>query len=318
MRTRNILIIVGLALSVIGIVICVCSFMLFRFSASDLSTVKFVTNTYDVNGNFRDISIDGDREDIYVKTSEDGKCKVVCYEDEKEPHNVRVEGSTLAIDKIEKNHGLNIGVWTEKPVITVYMPAGEYGRLNVDSDTGDLDVPADFTFESMEVKLDTGDVNSFASVHGKTGIRTDTGDISLSGITMDALSLSTDTGRISIENVDCRTDIEIKEDTGKVYMTNVKCDNLSSKGNTGDISMSGVMVAGNINITRDTGDISFDSCDADTLSIKTSTGKVTGTLLSEKMFSTKSSTGKISVPEDGNGGKCEIHTGTGDIKIKIK
>ena len=52
--------------------------------------------------------------------------------------------------------------------------------------------------------------------------------------------------------------------------------------------------------------------------IKTSTGDVEGTLLSEKIFSIHTSTGKVKVPNTNNGGTCEIKTSTGDIEIQIK
>ena len=47
------------------------------------------------------------------------------------------------------------------------------------------------------------------------------------------------------------------------------------------------------------------------------TGDVTGTLLTEKTFSTDTSTGDVSVPNPSSGGKCEIKTSTGDITISI-
>jgi DUF4097 and DUF4098 domain-containing protein YvlB len=51
--------------------------------------------------------------------------------------------------------------------------------------------------------------------------------------------------------------------------------------------------------------------------IETTTGSVTGTLISEKQFCTETSTGKVNVPPSGNGGRCEIETGTGNIRIEI-
>ena len=44
----------------------------------------------------------------------------------------------------------------------------------------------------------------------------------------------------------------------------------------------------------------FENSDAAQISIKTSTGDVTGTLLSEKVFITETSTGNISVPKNDN------------------
>ena len=42
-----------------------------------------------------------------------------------------------------------------------------------------------------------------------------------------------------------------------------------------------------------------------------------GSLLSDKVFITETDTGNVNIPKTTDGGKCEIKTDTGDIKIKI-
>ena len=44
---------------------------------------------------------------------------------------------------------------------------------------------------------------------------------------------------------------------------------------------------------------------------------MTGTLRSEKVFLVESDTGSIEVPKTTTGGRCEIRTDTGDIRIDI-
>jgi len=41
-------------------------------------------------------------------------------------------------------------------------------------------------------------------------------------------------------------------------------------------------------------------------------------LLTDKVFITKTDTGSINVPDSITGGRCEIKTDTGDIKITVK
>ena len=62
----------------------------------------------------------------------------------------------------------------------------------------------------------------------------------------------------------------------------------------------------------------MEKSDAATLSIKTDTGDVTGTLLTEKTFDAKASTGDVDVPKTTAGGVCKIRTDTGDICINIE
>ena len=69
-------------------------------------------------------------------------------------------------------------------------------------------------------------------------------------------------------------------------------------------------------IERSTGNVKFDRSDAAEIFVKTNTGNVTGSLLTDKVFTTQTDTGDVSVPKTVTGGRCEIKTDTGDIKIK--
>ncbi|MBQ3486933.1 MAG: AbgT family transporter, partial [Clostridia bacterium] len=44
---------------------------------------------------------------------------------------------------------------------------------------------------------------------------------------------------------------------------------------------------------------------------------ILGTILTDKVFSAHSSTGKVSVPATAAGGRCEAETSTGDIRLSI-
>ena len=82
--------------------------------------------------------------------------------------------------------------------------------------------------------------------------------------------------------------------------------------------MKDVTAVEKISIQRSTGDVLLDSCDSYEFMIETDTGDVTGSLLSGKIFLARTDTGKVDVPDSTAGGKCEIYTDTGDIKITIK
>ena len=76
--------------------------------------------------------------------------------------------------------------------------------------------------------------------------------------------------------------------------------------------------SGEFNLERNTGDIEFHGCDAETIYVETDTGDVTGTLLTDKVFITETDTGSVDVPKSVSGGRCEISTDTGDIRIEIQ
>ena len=296
MHNQTKLIAAAIALLFVGASICVKSLASVNFDFKALNASTYVTNTYEIKENFENIKIQVDTDQIVFAPSEDGKCSVVCYEDEKEPHRIGVSGKTLSIERM---HGrrLQIGLFTDSPRITVYLPEKAWGTLHIDSDTGDVDIPKDFTFESIYAELDTGDLRVSASAEGSVRLKTDTGHIELSDMKAEDITVTTDTGKCSLKNL--------------------RCDNLISSGDTGDLNMSGVVSSGEWNIRRSTGDVRFEDCDAETITIRTNTGDVTGTLLTEKVFLTKTDTGKTDVPKTVTGGKCDITTSTGDIRIDI-
>ncbi len=319
MRNAGKWIIAAVVLLVLGLVVCGAALGMLGFNFKNLGTVKYVTKTYDAPADFRNIRIDAYTEDIAFVLSDDGKCSVVCREEENDPTDVSVQGDTLTIGK-KARHGwtfMNIGVVTETPSITVYLPGSEYAALTVDADTGDVEIPEDFSFESINVSLDTGDVRCLAPAEGDIAIETSTGHISVSDLTAAGMRLTTDTGRVELSKADIKGSLEIRVSTGRVTLEDVTCSDFTSDGDTGRLIMTNVVMPGSLRLERSTGNIELNGCDAGSIIIKTDTGDVSGTLLTEKVFITESDTGKIDVPHTVTGGTCEISTDTGNITIKM-
>ena len=256
-------IITAIVLLVTGIVICGVSFGVLGFDLGKLSTVTYVTNTYDVSEKFQNISIDGDTENIKFVFSEEEKCRVVCFEEENDLHTVGVEDQTLTIEKKNrKGFWWNVSIATESPSITVYLPEKVYKELSIESDTGDVEIPKEFSFDTINVNLDTGDMSCLASAEGDIRVRTDTGHITIADVTASGMLLSSDTGKMELSDVKISGDLEIQEHTGKVVLENVKCRNFTSDGDTGSLVMTNVTASGEFNLERNTGDIEFHGCDA--------------------------------------------------------
>ena len=200
-----------------GVLFCTISSAILGFNLKKLGFAKYVSNTYKISETFENINILGDTENISFVLAEDGNCKVVCSEDEKNPHDVRVENNTLMIDRTSNSKlQLNIGISTESPEIIVYLPQKEYEILTIDTDTGDIMIPKDFSFESMNIQLDTGDISNQASANESICIKTDTGDITVSDVSAVDMKLTSDTGRMEISNIVLTGNFDLSEETGKV------------------------------------------------------------------------------------------------------
>ena len=285
---------------------------------SKMSTQKMLTNTYEVNEDFDSISITGSTEDILFAASSDGKCRVVCTENEKRLHTVKVEDGTLKIVENDTSSWIdNIGFSFESSKTTLYLPKNDYAKLNVNVSTGDVTVPNDFHFTETEIKASTGDVSFSASVEGRLKISLSTGDITLDGKSAGSVELEVSTGKIKMSSVAVAGDVKFNVSTGDSVLDGVNCVNLITDGSTGDVTFKNVIASGRLSATRSTGKIKFDHSDAAEITVNTSSGDVTGTLLTGKIFTAKASSGDVDVPESEAGGKCKITTSSGDIQIEI-
>lgn len=285
---------------------------------TQLSTDPYETIQHDVTEDFRNISITGDTEDVVFVPSEDGRVSVVSHEQKNLRCRVEVRDGTLFIEWEDTRKWYeHVGISFGSSKVTVFLPQGEYGWFYLKSSTGDLEIPADFAFESMEIIHSTGDMTNRASVSGAMKITADTGDIRLESLSAASLDLSVSTGHITVSDVSCAGAVSIRVTTGKSNLTDLTCQSLTSSGDTGDLTMTNVLIAQSLSVVRDTGDVRFNGCDAAELDVKTSTGDVSGTLLSDKIFLCSSSTGDIKVPETLTGGKCKVETSTGDIRLTV-
>lgn len=281
-------------------------------------TRNLVANTYDVDEGFQNIAIDVDVDKIELILADDGTCKVVCTEEDDAPHNVLVEEDTLTIEANPKRtETRHVEILTGNPKIEVYLPKDRYGTLSVRDDTGGIDLPEDISFDTINVTLDTGDASCRASAAETIDIRTGAGTIAVVGISAGGLTLASDMGQIDVSDAVVSGEVNVREGAGAVALENVTCENLSAKGDTGSMIMTNVIASGTLRIEQDAGDIELKGCDAEEIHARTDTGSVRGTVLSDKVFVTKTETGSVSVPQTTGGGRCEITTGAGDISFEV-
>ncbi|MBE6590166.1 MAG: DUF4097 domain-containing protein [Ruminococcaceae bacterium] len=318
-KAAKIWLVIAAFLVLIGCILLGGAMAMVDWDLTKLSTNKYETNDYEINECYKSISVITDTADVVFVASENSKCYVSCYEQQNARHSVTVKDGTLFIELVDTRKWYEyIGINFKSPKITVYIPAGEYGALSVRSSTGDVEIPKDFKFSGIEVSESTGDVTCYAAASGDVKIKTTTGNIHVEGSSLDSLALSVSTGNVTVSDVTCKADVSVGVSTGKAVLNNVSCKHLTSTGSTGDISLNHVIAAEKISVKRATGDVKLIGSDAAEIFVETDTGSVTGTVLSEKAFIARTDTGTVDVPKTANGGRCEITTDTGDIRIDIQ
>ena len=316
-KTTKVWLIAASSLVLIGGILFVIMMSTLGWDFTKLSTTKYETNTYDLNDAFDSISFKTDTADIVFALSDDGKCKVECYEDESQKHSVAVENNMLVVGTEPRPWYGYIGTAFDSSKITVYLPKTDYTSLLLDEHTGDIEIPKDFRFDNVGISVSTGSVHFCASVSEKLKIITSTGAIRIENISVGTLDLKVTTGKITVSGVTCREDVTVGVSTGITQLTDITCKNVISNGSTGYICLNHVIASEKFSIERSTGKVKFEGSDAAEIFVKTNTGNVSGNLLSEKIFFAKSHTGRVNVPESVSGGRCEITTDTGNIEMTI-
>lgn len=317
-KAKIAVIIIAVIMVVVGCTIAFYGISSIDFNFDKLSTNDAVPKEYTAEGGFDRIYVDSILSEIKLVSSEDDSCRVMYTDTHKLIVNVSVEGGELkVVQKDERKWYEKIGIFTAKTEIVVYLPKEKYESLSVSNTVGDVSVQSGFIFGSASVDTTTGDVEFYASVKGRLNASTTTGDIEIYGKNVSDVYVESTTGDIELSGVTVANDIHLSATTGKVTVSNVTCRQIIAETTTGRVSLDDVVASGMMKLNTSTGSVRLDLCDASDIYIETSTGSVTGTLLSEKQFFTESGTGKVNVPPSGNGGRCEIETGTGSIRIEI-
>ena len=256
--------------------IMICTMMLTMVSCGNHK----ITKEQEVEGTFENISISANKEaNITIEPSPDGKVKVVAVTHKKVNCDAKIEGTTLFVNIEDPRNWFGRVLEFHSPKVTVYIPAGEYVKLQIDTTTGNTNVSSAFSFETISIEGTTGNITCNASAKNSIDIRNTTGDVTLNNVTTNTLNIKITTGKIALNNV---------------------------------------ITSGKMSLKTTTGNIRFNGCDGAEIYATATTGSIKGTLLSPKIFLTSSRTGKVNVPHTASGGICDLSTTTGKIDISIK
>ena len=260
---NKIWIIVAIVLIAVGAIVFCTAMTAIKWDFRQLSTTEFITNSYNLDQSFSNISLNVGEASVILLPSEDNKASVVVLEDKNAPFTVSVEDGTLMIGQNEEIKWYDmIGIHFQSPEITLTLPQSEYRVLTVKLSTGHVEIPEGFRFESIDISASTGDVVCRSSATGDINVKLSTGDILLDNVSASTLGLSTTTGRINASGLTCAGELFTGASTGKVCLTDVNCGSLISTGDTGDLSLKNVIAAQKFSIERTTGAVTLDRCDA--------------------------------------------------------
>ena len=315
---KTLLMVAGI-LTIAGLGIFITVWAVNDFEIDKINTYEYTTNTYQIEEEFTDVAIDVEISNISLIKAEEDQVKIVCNESKRTKYNISVANNTLMIEtknSYKWSSFFNFGAW-KKEKLELYLPENLYNKLEIKNDMGNVVVNKEIKFKEIKVESSTGNLELYASIN-KIVVEMDTGNIKINDVNASTIDLKTSTGIHTLTNVTASSNIYLKTDTGPINLTGVRAVNLRINVETGRVKLNDVIASGRLDVTTSTGSVTLTDCDAGEIYIKTSTGTVNGTLLSPKTFYATSEFGRINVPKTTTGGRCEIETSTGSIKIEIK
>lgn len=240
--------------------------------------------------------------------------------------------------------------------VIVYLPDRAYETLELRTASGDIDVPDDFSFARADADTSSGSIHWTAEVRGNLSLRSVSGGIAAGGTGAETLSLHSTSGNIAVDSVkvngafSCQTvsgrlkindmtcqsatvyatsgDVTVdalKADTefscktisGKQDISRVACQSAVINATSGSVTLSDLIASETLHMEAVSGDLKLIDCDAAALWLKTVSGSIMGTLRTEKVFDTHTTSGSIRVPNTVTGGTCEARTVSGAINLEL-
>ena len=259
-----------------------------------------VTRNYSVSGSFSSISVTDYYADVKLRVSRDGSVSVTTRDTEDVTHTVTVTNGTLTISRPEPNLGQRIfHDDDDDPTVIVYLPAGDYGALTVNTTSGDVESSGQLNFATANLTTTSGDIEVAGSVTQSLVCNSTSGDVDISSPAAGAVQVNTT--------------------SGDVELTGASIQSLSAQTVSGDVDLERTVASGAMEVSTTSGSIELERSDAASLTLSTTSGDVEGSLLTGKSFSASSISGRVSVPASTAGaGACSISTTSGSIRLTVR
>lgn len=334
MKALKVALIVAAALVATGIITLTVAAIASGFDPTRLGNVSYIDTTHNVNEAFRSIEIDSGAADIFVVPTTDGTCRVVFHDIDSDNivHSVSVTDGCLTIVRQDKQP-LRFSFSFTAPQLTLYLPGDTYDELEVDSNSGRIDISVALKLNEAELETSSGAISATQlTVAHELEAETSSGRLYLADCTAAELRAHSSSGRVTLERMSC-TDADVKTTSGSLGITDltadgklecesssgaqrleaVRCAELRAKATSGSIHADDLIASGPLAAETSSGGIRLDGCDAAELELTSSSGSIRGSLLSEKVYIATSSSGSVRVPDTRSGGVCRVRTSSGAI-----
>lgn len=321
-KGKKITLIVAGCMVLAGLIIAAVGLAAVQFDVSRFCTVNsemvhyenYETVHYEIEEGFHHISIAGAGSDVHLYPSEYDTCRVVCTETKGITFDVGVKDDTLYIQRQGSSAWqLQFGVFLGETGISVYLPEDAYEALTIHTSSGNITVPEDFSFTSVDARSASGEITLLPSVNGEQSVSSQSGNIHVKNTAPESLTIQSSSGEITLEKVNVRTELQVKSTSGDIAFTDVKGQAVTVSASSGESTLSKVTADGSMGLKTTSGDMKLRNIDAEALSIQSVSGEAdieNGDVKSE--LQVKSTSGDMTFT-DVKGKAAAVTTSSGEI-----
>jgi len=231
------------------------------FRITKVSTTKIYDQTYEEN--FKNIEIDADVSDIYIKKSLDNKVRVIVYGEKKE---LKVQNTKEELKvRFQEKKCIGICLNMKKSKVEVYIPESYQEKLTIKNNYGDIKIDH-FSEASIEVEEDCGDVSIIAGK--KIIVNNNYGDIKVGEAKFAKLKESC--GDITVRKVE---DIIVENNYGDIEIKTV-LNSVHAKEDCGDIEINTLSIKKDSSIKNSFGNIEIGRTNEIYIDAQTDLGEV--------------------------------------------
>lgn len=283
-----------------------------------------VEQSFQLKDSFRDIQIDCDACDLYIKPAGSGEPAVHYEGDKRYLPTVELRDGTLYVDATDKRDlpwylrvfDVNFFSWIDNRV-TVTLPETALGALKIEHASGKTELDAGLSFASLDLRAASGAVELSCDVTERLFVDCASGAVNLSGIRCGSAEVESSSGGVALSDMTVEGALTIRHSSGGTTLEQVQCGSLDIDSSSGTIHLTDTLAAETFTVSSSSGGIKLTDCDGGEISLHTGSGSVKGTLRTEKIFYANAGSGSVHVPESTSGGICRVKTGSGSIDLDI-
>jgi len=226
------------------------------------------------------------------------------------------DGSVLHVTRENRSGLFNFSFFSANSRIHVYLPERSYESLNVESASGAVNIPDDFSFQTVIAKSASGEIGLLARVSGEVNIQSNSGSVTVANASPWSMFLSSTSGDVRLSDA-APGDVTLRSTSGSVKVEDVRCRSFTTNCTSGSQHFEDLIVEGALECRGVSGSVELDECDAASLDIETTSGSVHGELLTDKVYDLRSTSGSVRAPESVSGaGRCTVRSTSGSIKFE--